>query len=59
VARPAKHKTPHHKQFSPTGKHPVVAQEPSGRKVPRAVEGTSYHQLRPSWRISAMEMVDP
>jgi hypothetical protein len=33
--------------------------EPEVRRVPRSVEVTSYFQLRPSWRVGAMEMVDP
>jgi hypothetical protein len=45
---------------SPTpGKMPFAASAPDVSKIPRSVEGTSYHHLRPSWRVSSMEMVDP
>ena len=36
-----------------------MAQSPHVRKVPSSIEVTSYHQLRPSWRVASMEMVDP
>jgi hypothetical protein len=55
----AKSKKPQHRAFPFSGKQPIAARDAVDRKVPRALEGASYHSLRPSWRISLMEMVDP
>lgn len=53
-------KKPSHQPFQATpGKKPFAAVAPEGRKVPRSVAETSYHSLRPSWRIALLEMVDP
>lgn len=52
-------KKPSHKAFPAPLRTPRAAQDAPIEKVPRSVEGTSYHYLRPSWRVSCMEMVDP
>jgi hypothetical protein len=41
-------------------KTPFAAQVPEqAGKVPRAIPGTSSYQQSPSWRVGALEMVDP
>lgn len=48
-----------HKPVQPADKVPQRAQVPEQQRVPRAVGGTSYYCLRPSWRVGRMEMVEP
>jgi hypothetical protein len=39
---------------------PGLSKTPSGRKTPRNAEKPlSYHAMRPSWRVSQVELVDP
>lgn len=52
-------KRPKHLPFRKPKKVPVIAQEPEIGKVPRAVAGPGFHHLRPSWRVSSIEMVEP
>jgi hypothetical protein len=53
-------KRPKHQKFQLPQKAPVVAREPEPHKLPRAaVSIDSHHHLRPSWRVSGMELADP
>jgi hypothetical protein len=52
-------KKPSHKAFPAPPRRPEAAQSPHVGKVPSSIEVTSYHRLRPSWRVANMEMVDP
>jgi len=52
-------KKPKHKPFPASNKIPHAAQDPSRAKVPRSIAVTSFHHLRPSWRVANMEMVEP
>ena len=40
-------------------KQPKARDLPSGEKSPRATASETYYHLRPSWRVSRMEIVDP
>jgi len=41
-------------------KHPKIEKAPSLSKQPKAGgDPTSFHQMKPSWRIARMEFVDP
>ena len=46
--------------FAPSiSKKPAIAKEPTVVKIAKAVHGPNPNDLKPAWRISSLQMVDP
>lgn len=53
-------KKPRHQRFQSPKKSPIATRGVESQKVPRtAVSIDSYHHLRPSWRVSNIELAEP